>query len=70
MKLVLVSDGKPLKRSSGVRLLVTPAINQHYKMELENQIKILGNDLHAKDDHLKQKEIIILRDKYKMMSTD
>lgn len=47
MKLVLVSDGKHVKRSSGERLLVTPAI-RHYKMEmeyLENEIKILESDL-------------------------
>ncbi len=46
---------------------------KHYKMEmenLENQIKILENDLFAKDDPLKQKELIILRAKYNKISTD
>lgn len=37
---------------------------------LENQIKILENDLYAKDDPLKEKELIILRAKYNKMSTD
>lgn len=43
---------------------------KHYKMEmesLENQIKILENDLYAKDDPLKQKELIILRARYNKM---
>ena len=37
---------------------------------LENQIKILRKDLYAKNDPVKQKELIILKAKYNKMSTD